>query len=175
MQEELNEEDISFILSDSYIQNIEENIERGHDKAVETAIASLNASDCAEVLEKVSDDHRSILLDQHASAIIPDTYVELDPELCKEVLGEMEAPQVATIISSLDSDDAIEVIENLDDDFQKEVIHQLPFRTRFSVEEGLSFPENSAGRLLQREFVAIPQFWTARAMAIPPIVKTISL
>ena len=163
MQEDLIEADASFTLSDSDIKNIEEDIEKGHDEAVETAIASLNASDCAELLEKISEEHRHTLLEQHASAIIPDTYVELDPELCREVLGEMEAPEVAAIISSLDSDDAVEVIENLEDDFQKEVIHQLPLKSRISVEEGLSFPENSAGRLLQREFVAIPQFWTAGA------------
>jgi len=163
MQEDLKEEGNSFALSDSDIQSIEEDIEKGNDDAVEAAITNLNASDCAELLEKVTEEHRHNLLEQHASAIVPDTYVELDPELCKEVLGEMEVPEVAAIISSLDSDDAVEVIENLEDDFQKEVIHQLSFRTRNSVEEGLSFPENSAGRLLQREFVAAPKFWTTEA------------
>ncbi len=160
MQEVPKEDEISFTLSDSEIQSIEENIEDGQEEAVETAVANLNAPDCAELLGKVSDEHRQILLDQHASAIAPDAYAELDPELCKDVLEDMEAPQVAEIISSLESDDALEVIENLDDDFQKEVIRRLPFKTRISVEEGLNFPENSAGRLLQRKFISIPQTWT---------------
>ncbi len=162
MQEDLTTEDTSFTLSDSDIQNIEKNIDNGEDEAVETAVASLNASDCAELLEKVSDEHRHRLLEQHTSAIIPDTFAELDPELCREALGDMEAPQVADLISAMDSDDALEVIENLDVDFQKEVIRKLPVKTRISVEEGLSFPEYSAGRLLQKEFIAIPQFWTAK-------------
>ena len=160
MQEELKEEESSFSLSDSDIQNIEENIQRGHEEAVETAVASLNAPDCAELLGKVSEDNRHIILEQHSSAIAPETYVELDPELCKDVLEDMEAPQVAELISSLESDDALGMIENLEADFQKEVIRKLPIKSRISMEEGLSFPENSAGRLLQREFVAIPQSWT---------------
>ena len=160
MQDDLYEEDASFTLSDSDIQNIEDNIQQGHEEAVKTAVAGLNGPDCAELLEKVSDDNRHIILEQHASAIDPETYAELDPELCKDALEDMEAPQVAKLISSLESDDALEVIENLDGEFQKEVIRKLPVKKRVSMEEGLSFPENSAGRLLQREFVAIPQSWT---------------
>jgi len=160
MQENLYLEDASFILSDFDIQKIEENIEQGHEEAVKIAVASLNAPNCADLLEKVSEDNRQIILNQHASAIAPDTYVELDPELCKDVLEDMEAPQVAELISSLESDDALEVIENLDADYQQEVIRKLPSKIRISMEEGLRFPEYSAGRLLQREFVAIPQSWT---------------
>ncbi|MBC8283935.1 MAG: magnesium transporter [Nitrospinae bacterium] len=171
MQEDLNVEEASFILSDSDIQNIEEHIEQGHEEAVETAVASLSGPDCADLLEKVSEDNRQVILDQHASAIDPDTYVELDPELCKDVLEDMEAPQVAEIISSMESDDALEVIENLEDDFQQEVIRKLPSKIRISMEEGLRFPEYSAGRLLQREFVAIPQTWTV-AEAIDSLKAT---
>ncbi len=160
MQEAPNEDEISFTLSDSEIQSIEGNIEDGREEAVETAVANLNAPDCAELLGKVSDKNRQILLDQHASVIAPDAYAELDPELCKDVLEDMEVPKVAEIITSLESDDAIEVIENLDADFQNKVIRRLPFKTRICVEEGLSFPENSAGRLLQRKYVSIPQTWT---------------
>ena len=160
MQEDPKEEESSFALSDSEIQSIEENLEEGREEAVETAVASLSAPDCAELLGKVSDENRHILMDQHSSAIPPDAYVELDSELCKDVLEDMEAPQVAEIISSLESDDALGVIENLEADFQKEVIRRLPFKTRISVEEGLSFSENSAGRLLQKKYVSIPQTWT---------------
>ena len=114
-------EDESFALSDSDIQNIEEDIENGDEEAVEEAISNLNATDCAELLGKVSEDNRQVILEQHGSAIVPDAYAELDPELCKDALEDMEAPQVAALISSMDSDDALDVIDNLDPDFQKEV------------------------------------------------------
>jgi len=158
LEEETKEE--TFTLSDSDIQSIEKSIEKGEGEVVETAIANLSASDCAELLSKVSDDNRQIILTQHVSAITPDAYLELDPELCKGALEEMEAPQVANLISTLESDDALDVIENLEPEFQKEVLDQLPIKTRATVEEGLSFPENSAGRLLTRKFVAVPKYWT---------------
>ncbi len=160
MQEDFHETEPSFTLTDSDIKGIEEDLEKGREQAVKTAVSNLNASDCAELLEKVSEDHRQILLDQHASVMDPDTFSELDSGLCKEALGDMDAPQVTALISSMDSDDALDIIENLDPDFQKEIIRRLPIKTRISIEEGLNFPENSAGRLIQREFVAIPQFWT---------------
>lgn len=157
--DEKEEEEI-FTLSDSEIQSIEEDIEKGEIDAVETAISSLSGSDCAELLSKVSDDNRHVILTQHVSAINPEAYLELDSELCKDALDDMEAPQVVSLISSLESDDALDVIENLEPEFQKEVIGQLPFKTRITVEEGLSFPENSAGRLLTRNFVSVPKYWT---------------
>jgi magnesium transporter len=67
---------------------------------------------------------------------------------------------VAAIISELDSDDALHLIDNLDEDAQKAVIHNLSASMRIALVEGLNFPEHSAGRLMQREYVAIPQFWT---------------
>jgi len=160
MPEELQESEADFVLSDSDILNIEEGLEKGHEEAVETALADLNAPDCAELLEKVSEDHRQEILDRYSDAIDPEVYVELDPELCKETLEEMAAPEVAAIVTELDSDDALEIIENLDLDFQQDIIHKLPVEVRETLEEGLSFPENSAGRLMQREFIAIPQSWT---------------
>ena len=72
----------------------------------------------------------------------------------------MTAQQVADILSELDSDDALDLIENLDEKFQQEIIRNLSAKTRIAIEEGLTFPEDSAGRLMQREYVAIPQFWT---------------
>ncbi|MEK9629441.1 MAG: magnesium transporter [Nitrospinota bacterium] len=160
MQDEPKEEGASFSISDSEIQSIEEDLKEGREKAVDSAIASLNASDCAELLGKVTEDNRQILLEQHSEAITPDAFAELDPELRKNVLQNMEVPQVAELVSSLESDDALEVIKNLEENFQKNVIRKLPIKKRISLEEGLNFPEDSAGRLLQREFVAIPQSWT---------------
>ena len=141
MHEDSTKEDDSFTLSDSDIQNIETDIQQGHEEAVETAVANLNAPDCAELLGKVSEDNRQIILEKHSSAIDPETYAELDSKLCKDALEDMEAPQVAELISSLESDDALEVIENLDEEFQKEVIRKLPIKKRISMEEGLNFPE----------------------------------
>ena len=72
----------------------------------------------------------------------------------------MKPKQVANIVSDLDSDDAVDMLYNLEPVFQKSVIRKLSAKNRATVEEGLTFPDDSAGRLMQREFVAIPQFWS---------------
>lgn len=67
---------------------------------------------------------------------------------------------MARIVSELDSDDALDLILPLDEEARREIILKLSYKDRIALEEGLAFPEESAGRLMQREFVAIPQFWT---------------
>ena len=84
----------------------------------------------------------------------------MDADLACDSLGRLPAAQVAAIISELETDDAITIIQNFDPAFQQEIIHHLSAKLRVTLEEGLNFPEESAGRLMQREFVAIPQFWT---------------
>jgi magnesium transporter len=67
---------------------------------------------------------------------------------------------VASVLSSLESDDALDLILNLEEEFQQDIIRKLSAKLRIALEEGLNFPEDSAGRLMQREFVAVPEFWT---------------
>jgi magnesium transporter len=157
----VNDNDAAAVgLSDADIQDIMESLQREDGYAVQVAIEELSPADAAELLSKISDEDRQKLLEEHASAIEPETFAELPSELHKKTLEAMPPLEVAAIISELDSDDALNLIGNLEQDFQKEVIRKLSWKTRHNLEEGLTFPENSAGRLMQREFVSIPQFWT---------------
>ena len=86
--------------------------------------------------------------------------MELPTGLRRSALEDMPAAQVAALMAALDSDDALDLIHDLDPEFQHEIIQKLSARLRVTLEKGLNFPEKSAGRLMQREFVAIPQYWT---------------
>lgn len=147
-------------LSDLRIQDILAALENEDVHAVETAIADLSPADAADLLSKISEEDRKTLLSRHAASFDPETFAELATDLRCAVLEAMPPLQVAGIISGLDSDDALNLIADLDPEFQKDVIRKLSAKTRLTLEEGLTFPEESAGRLMQREFVAIPQFWT---------------
>jgi magnesium transporter len=72
----------------------------------------------------------------------------------------MDDQDVARAISQMESDDAVHVLENLDEDEQRKIIDALPDEDRIAVEEGLSYPEDSAGRLLQKNLVSVPGQWT---------------
>ncbi len=147
-------------LSDDTIHEIEDALRSGYADAVIHTVSELSAADSAELLAKVNDDDRERLLKKHGAAFDPDVFAELAPELRKQYIATVPSKQVAAIVSELDSDDALDIIENLDPDIQQDIIRNLSAKLRVTLEEGLSFPEDSAGRLMQREFVAIPQFWT---------------
>lgn len=149
-----------YVLSDDEIVEIVEALHSGYDDEVVTRISDLSERDAADLLEKVSEEERTLLLSQYAHAFKPETYSELDPDLQNQMLSRMPPKYVAAIIMELDSDDALNLIDNLDEDVQKAVIHNLSASTRIALVEGLNYPEYSAGRLMQREYVAIPQFWT---------------
>jgi magnesium transporter len=152
--------DLHVGLSDESISEIQDALESGHHEAVIEAVTDLGAADAAELLSKVNDETRDLIVSEHIAAFDAYTFVEIDPDLRRTILSQLSADQVASIIAELDSDDALELVETLDHDFQQAIIRKLSARMRLTLEEGLAFPEKSAGRLMQREFVAIPEFWT---------------
>lgn len=155
-----SEEEQNFALSDEDILNVADAVHDQDSDTVCEVVKDLSAPDTADLIAKVGEADRTELLSMVGEELEPAVFTEMDPELAKNVLSEMPPAQVASLITTLESDDALELIENLDDDFQKDIIRKLSAKTRAAVEEGLSFPEDSAGRLMQREVVAVPEFWT---------------
>jgi len=133
----------------------EENIEKVH-----YILIDLSPSDKAELLEKVNADQRRAFMIGFAADFEAESISNLQEDVRREVLEDMNADQIARIISDLESDDALDLIVPLDAEFQREIMRRLSAKTRIAIQEGLNFPEKSAGRLMQREFVAVPQFWT---------------
>ena len=154
------DEAVPYGLSDQDIAEILDALHNGYEEAVVKILHDLKPADAAELLSKIGADNRRLLLSRHGAAFHPETFVELDFNLRGAVLKEMTPQNIASILSELDSDDALDMILDLEPDFQREIIRKLSARTRLALQEGLNFPEDSAGRLMQREFVAIPQFWT---------------
>lgn len=154
-------EDLSTVgLGDDAIREILDALhEDGNDDYLKL-IDTLNFADVADLLHKINAEDRRALFESKRLKLDPKVFSYLDEELCKSTLSLMSAKRVAKIISELESDDALNLIEDLDEDFQQEVIRKLSAKMRVAMEEGLTFPEDSAGRLMQREYVAIPKFWT---------------
>ena len=154
-------EDISVHLSDEDIKGISHAIEEQDVDTVNANLEDLSQAETADLIAKLNEEDREELVGMYGESIDPAVFTELDHELQRQTLAGMNVSAVATIISALESDDALELIENLDEEFQQAVIRKLSAKTRVTLEEGLTFPEDSAGRLMQRETVAIPHFWTA--------------
>ncbi len=154
------QDDVYTHLPDEDIKEIVEAVRSQDSDVVHSALKGLSNADTAELLSKIKDDDREELLHMYAQALDPEIFTEMDQELTRSSLSAMPASQVAKMISELESDDALLLIETLDENFQQDIIKKLSAKTRLAMEEGLSFPEDSAGRLMRREMVAIPEFWT---------------
>ena len=153
-------EDVTFTLSDDEIRATLDAVHAQDSDTVCEALNDLGPADTADLLSKANTEDRIEIVSMYGDLIDSESFTEMDSELCKNTLEQLPAEEVARIIADLESDDALELIENLDEVFQKDILRKLSAKTRMAVEEGLSFPEDSAGRLMQREVVAIPQFWT---------------
>lgn len=156
----VEEEDDDVFLLDSDIAAILDALDEEDSSAVERLLSELGAADTAEVLTKVNPEARETLVKNYAGYFDPEVFVYLDDDLRGKLLSIMSPKAVARIVTELESDDALDLILPLDPQRQQEIIKYVSAKTRVTLEEGLSFPDSSAGRLMQREFVAVPQFWT---------------
>jgi magnesium transporter len=89
-----------------------------------------------------------------------DVFAELNEHVREEMVDEMDATQVADIAAELDTDDAVAMIEDMEADDQAAVLRALDPDDRAAIEAALSYPEESAGRLMQRELIAVPEHWS---------------
>ena len=147
-------------LPDNEIFDIRTALESENQDAIRALLEDLSVNEKTELLQKVDAQDRAQLLEHFGSYFEAEVISFLEDDIRKVVLEEMGAREVARIISELDSDDALDLILPLEPDFRHDIIRKLSAKTRIAIEEGLSFPEDSAGRLMQREFVAVPKFWT---------------
>lgn len=159
-KEAFEEASASVGISDEQIVEIVDALEEKDSEVVAQKLEDLSAADTADLLEKVSSEERHTLVQHFGDQFDETVFIEMEADVRKELLESLPSAKVAQYISELDSDDALDLLQNLDVVFQKEVIRKLSGRDREAIEEGLTFPEESAGRLMQREFIAVPEFWT---------------
>lgn len=120
----------------------------------------VHPADIADAIDDLSDDQQSLLADLAPDVFKGEVLVELDDDTREDVFEDLEPKQIADALVELESDDQIHVFEDVDQDKREAVLAAVPLEDRQSIEQALSFDEESAGRLMQREFVAAPKFWT---------------
>ena len=135
-------------------------LEAGDEQQVRELVAPLHFSDAADLVERLSDDRRRALLDITKDILEPEFFSELDETVRESVVDIVGLEAMAEVVAELDIDDAVEILEELEDHEQQQVLDAIPEAGRTLIEEGLAYDEYSAGRLMQREFMAVPQFWS---------------
>ena len=128
-------------------------------QAIEGIIAPLHPAQTADLIEVLRGHLRTQLVDRLRDGFDPLILAELDETVRDEVAERLGTEAIAKAIAALDSDDALNLIVTLEETKQRRVLHAIPAALRALLEEGITFPEDSAGRLMQRELVAVPAFW----------------
>lgn len=123
-------------------------------------IAPLHPADIAEFITTLAADDRKAFIKLLGKQFNPEVLLELNTELREEAIESLGTQDSATAITKLDTDDAVSIIEDLEKEDQQEILDVIPHDIRAELEEGLSYPEESAGRLMQKRFVAVPEYWT---------------
>ncbi|MGB3556638.1 MAG: magnesium transporter [Jannaschia sp.] len=148
-------------LDDARLRAIREALEARDRMALDDLLEPLHGADIADLLEQITEGERSTLIELWEGHIDGEILSELDESLRQEVLGALPAEDVAEAVRELNTDDMVDLIENLDDgDQANAILGALDDADRVAVERALTYPEFSAGRLMQREVVIAPSFWT---------------
>jgi magnesium transporter len=128
--------------------------------AVWALVSELHYADVADLVERLHEDDRNQLLSILGPSFDAEILSELDETIRDQVIDEVGLETVAQAVAELDSDDAVEIIEELEAHEQQQVLDAIPEEDRALIKESLSYPEDSAGRLMQRELVTVPTFWS---------------
>jgi magnesium transporter len=145
---------------DELIRTVRDRLDEGKAENAAELVKPLHVADQADLIEQLGREERAALVDALKPDLDPELLTHLDESVRAEVLDLLGPKEAGEAIAQLETDDAVEVLQDLDPEEQIALLATLPMPDRAAVEQGLAFPEDSAGRLMQREVVAVPEFWT---------------
>ncbi|CAN5541327.1 magnesium transporter [soil metagenome] len=147
-------------LKPEFVRAVLDAVEAGDAEAARILVDPLHPADIADLFELTPGDERPALARALAELLDADVFAEMNDYVREGLIDALEPHEVADIASELDTDDAVAIIEDMEEDDQKAVLRALDPDDRAAIEEALSYPEESAGRLMQRELIAVPEHWT---------------
>ncbi|MGQ0661777.1 magnesium transporter [Sphingosinicella sp.] len=147
-------------LRPEFVRAVIERVEADDAEGARALVEPLHPADIADLLELVDSDERRALAAALAGLLDGDVLAEMNEWVREELIDELSATQVAEIAGELETDDAVALIEDMEEEDQRAVLRALDPDDRAAIEEALSYPEESAGRLMRRDAVAVPEHWT---------------
>ncbi|SJZ35178.1 magnesium transporter [Enhydrobacter aerosaccus] len=142
------------------VRRIEAALDEGRTDQVRGLVADLSPSGQAAVLEQLPDSQREVLVGLLKRELDPEVLTELDAEVRDEVLEQFDSKDIAAAARELETDDAANLLEDLPEEERREVLSELSPADRIEIESTLAYPDESAGRLMQRSLVKVPDNWT---------------
>ncbi|HTB01004.1 MAG TPA: magnesium transporter [Bradyrhizobium sp.] len=142
-----------------FVEEIARAIHAADAPFLRAVVAELHEADLGDLIAALEPDDRVSLVELTGTDFDFSALNEVDDAVREEILEELEPETVAEGVRELESDDAVELLEGLDEEEQEEILDKLPASERDVLERSLEYPENSAGRRMQTEFIAVPPEW----------------
>ena len=160
LTKDISDKKVNFEFNKEFIGVFNKKIKDNDTEFLNKTLKELHPADSADIIENLSFEDRSKLIELEGFSIDPEIFIELNESIQTEIFILLSTESIANILKRLESDNALKIIENLDEKKKNIVLDKLPPKDRFLLQEGLSFPEDSAARIMQREFTAIPSNWS---------------
>jgi magnesium transporter len=149
-----------YALNPEYVPMVADALDRGDAERLRELLAALHPADIADLMGFLSAQDREELAPHLDPETLAEVLSELDTEIREDFLEHVPSAALAKALGEMESDDAADVVDDLEDDKRAQVLAAMPDIERAAIETSLAYEEETAGRLMQREVVAAPQFWT---------------
>jgi magnesium transporter len=146
-------------LTDELVREILAAIGTGDRQRLKSLTEPLHAADMADLLQALSARNRDRLEAYLGEEFDPQVFVHLDEAIREDLIEDLDSTELAKVVTELESDDAVELIEDLEAAEQRALLESVSAVDRALYEAALGFPEDSAGRLMRREYAAVPSIW----------------
>src|SRR3981189_3069566 len=143
-----------------FVEKVSRAVQAADAAFLRQGVAELHEGGPGDPIRALDPDDRPRLVELTGTDFDFSALNEVDDTVREEILEELEPETVAEGVRELESDDAVELLQGLDEEDQEEILEKLPPSERVALERRLLYPENSAGRRMQSEFIAVPPDWT---------------
>jgi len=147
-------------INPAYVDRVAEAIAAADAETLRRLVGGLHRADAGDLLEALDPQLRPALIEQMGADFDFTALVEVDDSVRDEILEELPPQTVAEGVREIESDDAVYILEDLPKQEQAEILDQLPLSERVALARSLEYPEDSAGRRMQTEYIAVALDWT---------------
>ena len=156
----IKDKKVNFEFNKEFIKVVPSKISDNDAEFITNSFNDMHPADAADIIEHLSENDRENLIKLNNFKVDPEVFIELNESIQSELINYLSSDTIVNILKNLESDDAIKILENVDEKDKNTILGSLPPKDRFALLESLSYPEDSAARIMQREFTAIPSNWS---------------
>ena len=162
---DLGSKDASYVINKQKMAIVLSALASGNRVDLTEVLEPLHPADIADIIEQLNTTDRARFIRLYDTEFYGDILSEIDEHIREEVISELNPDVLAEAVRDLESDDVVDIVEDLEEEQKETILDALEEGDRVAVQSLLSYPEQSAGRLMQREVVMAPEHWSV-GMAI---------